>query len=254
MGARDVIISALACGGKMSCRKEASEFKNPPLVININSSSGISTGGGTVQGFRKSASEYRKLGGGPGILKGIFKANKLKLTDVGRVCLVSYKEGWGFIHEVLKYDFPIAIDTIMVLDGLNTRSLDPWEGYSWHGNLWLAYSQTPHKTASSKSAANKLIGDYPTDLKIPTYIADAKLDKSVTIYSKSETPKTKIFHKDPLVKTHYSRRNFKFAGEMMSLEYTGKQAQDQTYIQQYVQPRLWKLLRERWSKRRTDRY
>jgi hypothetical protein len=242
MGARDVIITALACGGKMSCRKQAAEFAEPPAIISINSSTGVSTGGGTVQGFRKAASEYRKSGDGS-VLKGVLKTQKNLRPR--RIALVSYLAGWSFIHELLKYDFPVAINTIIVLDGINTRSIDPWEGYAAHGKLWLAFSQSTHKTASSRSAANKLnslLPGHPKDL--PKYLAEAQLEKSVSIYSKNETPKTKIYHTDPLVKSTYTTQD---GSELMSLEYKGAQSQDQTYVQQYVQPRLWRLLREHWG-------
>lgn len=239
---RDVIISAFACGGKMSCHKQAEEFADPPLVININSSLGVSTEGGTIQGFKNAATQFRKLGNGS-VLKGILRTQK-NLTS-RRICLVSYKEGWGFIHELLKYDFPVGISNIIVLDGLNTRSLDPWEGYAIHGNLWLAYSQRKHKTASSKSAANKLISLVEgKSIELPKYILEPNFEKSISIYSKDEIPKTKIYHKDPLVKSTYTVQD---RSQLMTLEYEGNQAQDQTYIQQYVQPRLWRWLAEEWK-------
>ena len=126
MSKRDVIISVLACGGKMSCKKEADKFKDPPLVININSSTGVSTNGGTVQGFRKAASQLKTNGS---IIDGVLSAHKV---EPKRICIVSYLEGWSFTNEVLKSDDWERIDHIILLEGLNTRSpkaLKAWERY-----------------------------------------------------------------------------------------------------------------------------
>lgn len=231
---RDVIISALACGGKMSCRKQAAEFQNPPSVININSAIGVPTDGGSVQGFKKAASALRKSGGT--VLKGLFNTQKV---DPKRVALISYLDGWSFIHEVLKDDNDGIIDTIIVLEGLNTTSVDRWIEFSKYGSLWMAQTQAPHKTASSQSSAKKITLDYKV-IEIPDFVVKPVLDKSISIYSKSENPKTKIYHKDPLVEVRSSNN-------AVSFQYTGKQAQDQTYIQQYVQPRLWKWLAQMWN-------
>lgn len=239
---RDVIISALACGGKMSCRKQAVEFGDPPAVISINSSTGVSTGGGTIDGFRKAAQEYKKQGNGS-ILQGVF--NTQKNLQPNRVALVSYLDGWSFINEVVKSDDFTRIDTIIVLEGLNTRSsslLRQWEDFADKKKLVLVYSQAPHKTASSKSACSKIVTPFINEkrLELPEYIKSPAWDKSISIYSKTETPKTKIYHSDPLVNSWYSK-------SIMALEYAGKQSQDQTYIQQYVQPRIWQWLREQWK-------
>ncbi len=239
---RDVIISALACGGKMSCRRQAAEFENPPVVININSSTGVSTGGGTVDGFRKAAAEYKKQGEGS-ILQGVF--NTQKNLQPNRVALVSYLDGWSFINEVVKSDDFTRIDTIIVLEGLNTRSsslLRQWEDFADKKKLVLVYSQMPHKTASSKSACSKVVTSFinEKELELPEYIKAPLWEKSISIYSKTEIPKTKIYHSDTLVNSWYSK-------SIMALEYCGKQLQDQTYIQQYVQPRIWQWLKEQWK-------
>ena len=245
---RDVIVSALACGGKMSCHKQAAEFENPPVVININSSTGVSTGGGTVQGFRQAAAQYKDHGNGS-ILQGVF--NTQKNLQPNRVALVSYLDGWSFVNEVVKSDDFERIDTIIVLEGLNTRSaplLQQWEDFADKHRLVMVYSQVPHKTASSKSACSKIVGSFINEsrLELPEYIKSPAWDKSISIYSKTETPKTKIYHADTLVNSWYSK-------SVMALEYSGKQSQDQTYIQQYVQPRIWQWLREQWKDPTTGR-
>jgi hypothetical protein len=239
---RDVIISALACGGKMSCRKQAAEFEDPPIVININSSTGISTGGGTIDGFKKAAAEYKKHGNGS-ILQGVL--NTQKNLQPNRVALVSYLDGWSFINEVIKSDDFTHIDTIIVLEGLNTRSsslLQQWEDFADKKKLVLVYSQITHKTVSSKSACSKIVTPFinEKELELPEYIKAPMWDKSISIYSKTEMFKTKIYHTDTLVNSWYSK-------SIMALEYSGKQSHDQTYIQQYVQPRIWQWLREQWK-------
>lgn len=243
MSNTDVIISALACGGKMSCRKQADEFKETPAVISINSSIGVSTGGGTVQGFRQAASALKSTSNGKkSILEPLFDRQKITPR---RVALVSYLEGWSFINEVVKSDDFLRIDTIIVLEGLNTRSdslLRQWEHWEDKKKLVLAYTQSPHKTASSKSGCSKLVTAFinEKEIDVPKYIKSPILENSISIYSKSEIPKTKIYHKDTLVKTWNSK-------SIMALEYEGKQSQDRTYIQQYVQPRLWRWLVDRWE-------
>lgn len=251
---RDVIVSALACGGKMSCSKQAAKFENPPVVININSSTGVSTGGGTVQGFRKAAAQYKKLGEGS-VLQGVF--NTQKNLEPNRIALVSYLDGWSFIHEILKTEDASRIDTLIILDGINTRNLDPWfkylDGYCLNATskLWLACSHAPHKTAKSSGVGIRLSLHYRTATKeswhvpLPEYILNADLGKSVSIYSKDENPKTKIFHEDTL----RERLNIlsPSGGGFSFLGYEGNSRQDQTYVQQYVQPRLWQRLREQWK-------
>lgn len=255
---RDVIISAFACGGKMSCRKQAEEFADPPLVININSSIGVSTEGGTVQGFRKAASELRADSGS--VIEGLFRRQNLKQPP-RRVALVSYLDGWSFIHEALKYD-NARIDTVIVLDGINTRSVDPWMGYAAQclqgkQRLWMAATLAPHKTAKSNRSCTNivLLNESPhesydnchTDpsVVLPEYITNVDLGKGISIYSKDENPKTKIFQEDTLRGRVYNRS--KNGGSLVYLHYDGKTRQDQTYIQQYVQPRLWRWLAEEWK-------
>lgn len=235
MAKKDIIISALACGGKMSCRKQAAEFKDIPTVININSSIGVPTDGGTVNGFKKAANALRKDGS---VLKGLFE---LQNIEPRRIALISYMDGWSFIHEVLKEE-TFDIDTIIVLEGLNTRSLDRWVNFSKKGRLWMAQSQAPHKTISSKIAAKKIISQETSgkESSIHDLVINPAFEKSISIYSKSENPKTKIYHKDTLIESSS-------VGNVVNLQYDGKQVQDQTYIQQYVQPRLWKWLAETWN-------
>jgi hypothetical protein len=242
MVGRDIIISALACGGKMSCRKQAAEFENPPVVININSSNGITTGGGTVDGFRKAAAEYKKQGNGS-IIQGVL--NTQKISQPNRIALVSYLDGWSFVNEVVKSDDFTRIDTVIVFEGLNTKSarlFQQWEAFADKKKLVLVYSQMSHKTASSKSACSKIVTPFTNEkeLELPDYIKDPLWEKSISIYSKTEILKTKIYHTDTLVNSWYSK-------SIMALEYSGKQSQDQTYIQQYVQPRIWQWLREQWK-------
>ena len=251
MAKKDVIISALACGGKMSCSKEAQKFRKPPEVININSSNGVSTHGGTVQGFRKAAAEYKKNGNGS-IIDGVLSTKKN--LEANRICLVSYLDGWSFINEIVKSDLDYElIDTIILLEGLNTRSnvaLRAWNRYVTHtdGSLIMACTEAKHKTAPSKTMSKKVYllsdsrkPDATAETWIPSYIQDAKLDKSISIYSKAETPKTKIFHEDTL-KGAYTNYGTTL------LEYSGNKTQDQTYIQQYVQPRIWRWLKESWER------
>jgi hypothetical protein len=258
MGKRDVIISALACGGKMSCRKQAAEFEEPPAVISINSSSGVPTGGGTVQGFRQAASALKtKMDAsvpGTSVLQSLFDKQKV---NPRRVALVSFLDGWSFIHEVLKTDDAKRIDTIIVLDGLNTRSIQPWFSYldnrclKDNAKLWLACSHASHKTAKSLGVGKRLtmyketIVPEECHVKLPEYITNPDLGDGVSIYSKDENPKTKIFHEDML----RERVNIQMpiGGGFSFLGYLGKSKQDQTYVQQYVQPRLWRRLRELWK-------
>jgi hypothetical protein len=249
---RDVIISALACGGKMSCRKQAAEFDDPPLVININSSIGVPTNNATVRGFRKTASAVRShlSGCGSSVLRTLFSSQKV---EPRRVALVSYLEGWSFIHEILKTDDAARIDTIIVLDGINTKSLGPWfrylDGYCLTGpsKLWLATSHSAHKTAKSLGVGVRLTKetDETWQVPLPEYITNVDLGTGVSIYSKDENPKTKIFQQDTL------REQVNIVspkgGGFSFLGYEGKLKQDQTYVQQYVQPRLWKRLAEQWK-------
>lgn len=239
---RDVIISILACGGKMSCRKQASEFDNPPAVININSSTGISLGtGGTASGFKSVAKDLKS---GGSILRPLFKSQNIKPK---RVCLISYMYGWSFIHEVLKTDDYKHIDTVIVLEGLNTRSVDPWIRYANIGRLWMAQTESPHKISSSKSTAKKIACDFINEIIVDfPGVTDVELNKPISIYSKTEIPKTKIFQKDPFIKDQ-SLVTEESYGNVACLQYKGKRSQDQIYIQQYVQPRLWQALKECWN-------
>lgn len=251
MGQRDVIISALACGGKMSCNKQAAEFNDPPAIISINSGIGVPTGGGTVEGFKQTASALRsKTNGRTSVLQTLFDKQKIQPR---RVALVSFLDGWSFIHEVLKTDDIERIDTIIVLDGLNSRSLQPWFKYlndrcmNGPSKLWIACSHSPHKTAKSLASGSRLqkAANSSECSDLPESILKPDLGDGISIYSKDENPKTKIFHEDTL--DDFFNTNSLQGGGFSFLSYLGKSKQDQTYVQQYVQPRLWKRLTEQWK-------
>jgi hypothetical protein len=87
---RDIIISAFACGGKMSCKKEAEKFAEPPLVLTVP--------GGSSSGFRKTGMKYKKNNT---ILDNFLKA-KAKNVTPRRICLVTFSAGWAWSTEILR--------------------------------------------------------------------------------------------------------------------------------------------------------
>jgi hypothetical protein len=230
MNDKDVIISILSCGGKISCKREALKFKNPPIVVNV-------TGGG-LDGFKKTASHFYS--------NGSIISNLLSDIPYKRICMISYLDGWEFISEVLKTSDIDKISAIIIIEGLNTKKLDHWKNFacrSANGGpiFWMAHSQKRHKTCPSKLSNKLLLSETPGELiNIDKSISDVTLNKPVSIYSKIEVPRTKIYQKDSLV-------NFERKGNLMRLEYGGNKTQDQSYIVQYVQPRLWSLLDKEWN-------
>jgi hypothetical protein len=77
-------------------------------------------------------------------------------------------------------------------------------------------------------------------ITIPTYVWDVDLEKPISIYSKIERPKTKIYHDDPL-------HTYEAVGNVVRVEYEGGKAQDHIYNAQYAQPRYWEWVRNLWK-------
>jgi hypothetical protein len=243
MDERDVIVSAFNCGGKMSCTKEAEKFAEPPLTLNVP--------GGSSSGFRATASQYRANNS---VLDGFFTKHKVKPR---RVCLISFSAGWAWTTEVLraKLDIP-RIDTIIVMDGIHTPSLAGWFSYAElaakGGNkapkLWMAHTQIKPPFVSAKTTNTKIIDHARATvpegeknlLTIPSEVWGVRLEKSITVYSKIENPKNKIYHEDPLA-------SFEQIGNIARFEYEGNRAQDHIYNAQYAQPRYWEWLRRIWK-------
>jgi hypothetical protein len=241
MAERDIIISAFACGGKMSCKKEAAKFKDPPLVLTVP--------GGSSSGFRKTGLKYKK---GNTILDNFLK-DKAKNVTPRRVALVSFSAGWAWSTEVLRTKLdPERIDTVIVMDGIHTRNLDGWFRYAelcvkGGSKLFMAHTQIKPPFVSSTATNTKIIDSVRSKaskgqplITIPSYVWDVDLEKPVSIYSKIENPKTKIYQDDPL-------HTFEAVGNVVRVEYEGGKAQDHIYNAQYAQPRYWQWLRELWD-------
>jgi hypothetical protein len=212
---KDIIISALSCGGKMSCRKEAEKFSSKPSVITVS---------GGNDGFCKRAKEVKKNGS---IIDGVIP----KTVKPNRICLISYLNGADFIHEVIKNDESHRLHTVILLEDEKYRSYKKFKdleskALAGEVNLWVV-----------KASIGKVKAKHGT---LPEYIKSPSFDKPISIYSKSETPKTKIYQKDTLV-------DYNHDGGYWCLLYEGRQTQDKIYIQQYVQPRIWRWLRETWE-------
>ena len=238
MEERDIIISAFAGGGKMSCKKEVAKFKEPPHLITVP--------GGTSSGFRKTALSYRKNNT---ILDNLFR-DKAKNIKPRRVAMITFADGWSWSTEVLraKLDIP-RIDTIIVMDGIHTRSLNGWYNFAklaafGKPRLFMAHTQIKPSCVSAKATNTNIIDSVFPKIKgrlnVPRYIWDAALEKPISVYSKSEHPKTKMYQKDPL-------HTLEVVGNVVRVEYEGSKAQDHTYNAQYVQPRFWEWLRNLWD-------
>jgi hypothetical protein len=243
MEERDIIISAFACGGKMSCQKEAEKFAEPPLVLTVP--------GGSSSGFRKTGMKYKS---GNTILDNFLK-DKAKNVKPRRICLVTFSAGWAWSTEVLRTKLdPSRIDTVIVMDGIHTRSLDGWFRYAElcvkggkNGpKLFMAHTQIKPPFVSSKTTNTNIINsarevdDGSWLITVPTYVWDVDLEKPISVYSKIENPKTKIFQDDPL-------HTFEAVGNVVRVEYEGGKAQDHIYNAQYSQPRYWEWLRNLWK-------
>jgi len=243
MDERDVIVSAFNCGGKMSCKKEAEKFAEPPLTLSVP--------GGSSSGFRTTASQYRAKNS---VLKNFFAKHKVKPR---RVCLISFSAGWAWTTEVLraKLDVP-RIDTIIVMDGIHTSALTGWYNYAELAakggkdapKLWLAHTQIKPPFVSAKTTNTKIIDHaravVPEGednlLAIPGEVWGVRLDEPIRVYSKIESPKYKTYPEDPL-------EAFEQIGNVARFEYEGGRAQDHIYNAQYAQPRYWEWLRRIWK-------
>lgn len=236
---KDVIISAFSCGGKMKCTKQAETFKEPPALINVP--------GGSLEGFKQTSKQYLKNGS---ILDSLL-ASKMNKIRPRRICLISFSDGWSWISNILKLEKDInRIDTIIILNGIYSNSLNHWKNFAIKAsnkktNLWLIHNKCKlEKGTAPKTTNNKLfnlIKRSKQNIIIPDSILNASLEKIPTsIYSKEESPKHKLYQADTLEKTQV-------AGNLVNLGYSGDRKQDQIYLQQYVQPRLWYWLRDIWA-------
>lgn len=234
---RDIIITAFSCGGKMKCKKEALLFKDPPLILNIP--------GGSKDGFIKTAKSIKDKGS---ILDPLFNAKNI---NPRRVCLISFDVGWSWVTEVLRCKKDLSrIDTILIIDGIHTSSLQAWIKYAklaveGDSRLWMVHTQNqPAQGTSARTTNAKIAKRVKLELPIitvPDYILNVEpFEKPITIYSKHDTPKRKIYQKDSLCL-------FEQYGNLVRFEYQGNKTQDQIYTTQYVQPIFWKWLRELWE-------
>ena len=227
----------------MSCKTESEKFKDPPYLITVP--------GGSSSGFRKTGMKYKKNNS---ILDNFLKA-KAKNIKPRRICMITFSAGWAWSTEVLRTKLdPARIDTVVVMDGIHTRSLDGWYRFAELAlrggpngpRLFMAHTQIKPPFVSSKTTNTKIIDSARSKanknylITIPTYIWDADLEKPVSIYSKIENPKTKIYHDDPI-------DTFEAVGSIARVEYKGGKAQDHIYNAQYTQPRFWHWLRDLWA-------
>lgn len=245
MESRDIIISVNACGGKMKCQVEAQKFNCPPIVLTVP--------GGSADGFRKTAQAHRKnhtvLDSFLAVMLG--RKGLSKKVKPRRICLVSWGEGWTWISEVLqaKKDVP-RIDTVLVMNGASSSKA--WlefaarcEGRMNSSKLWLVHNQIK-KVEPANKRIFKAVTDRNVRINIPSYIGSGGAAGCVSegfpirVYSKTETPKTKFFHHDPLMEVER-------AGNVARFEYGGNSAHDELYLAHHVQPRFWHWLRDLWK-------
>ena len=227
----------------MNCKKEAEKFAEPPVVLMVP--------GGSSSGFRKTALNFKSNNS---ILDSFF-ASKLTKVKPRRVCLVSFSAGWAWSTEVLRAKKDIdRVDSTIVMDGIHTSNLNAWYSYAEKAavggldspKLWLAHTQIKPKYVSTKTTNTKIIDHARSTvsnselLTIPAYVWDVTLESPISVYSKIERPKTKIYHTDPL-------GSFESIGNVARFEYEGNRAQDHIYNAHYVQPRFWNWLRDLWS-------
>lgn len=245
MEKKDVIIAAFACGGKMKCTKEAEKFADPPVIINVP--------GGSSSGFRATAQSYRKNNT---VLENFLNA-KLKKATPRRICLVTFSAGWAWATDVLKAPKDVdRIDTIIVMDGIHTRNLNSWVNFANRAalggddapKLWMAHTQIKPPFVSTKITNTTIIdtvratvGNDTPEMPIPEYIWSANIENPpISIYSKIERPRRKLYHIDPLY-------TFEHVGNVARFEYDGGRAQDHIYNAMYAQPRFWQWLRAIWK-------
>jgi len=244
MAERDVIIAAFACGGKMNCKAESKKFKEIPIIINVP--------GGSSSGFKKTAQAFRAKNS---ILNQFLLSRKeLKNVKIRRVCLLSFSAGWAWSTEVLRAKKDLErIDTVIVMDGIHTPNLKAWNAFAGLASigglnapkLWMAHTQIKPPFISAKTTNSKIMGtlysENTTGMTIPEYIWKAELENTpISVYSKIESPKNKLYHKDPLL-------TFEHIGNAARFEYEGGRAQDHIFNAQYTQPRFWRWLREVWT-------
>lgn len=212
----------------------------------------INVPGGSVDGFVKTAAKYKEKSS---ILNNLFAQSLPKNIKPKRVALISFSHGWSWSTQVLRCKKDISrIDSVIVMDGINTPSLKAWNDYaklaSEGGNnspkLWMAHTQVkPEKGPSTKNTNAKIIKscqvDSNTNIKVPNHIAKLKLDKPIKVYCNAVKPHHKIYMKDSLINTD-------IVGNVVRCEYEGSMPQDLTYNSQYVQPRFWEWLRQVWEK------
>ncbi len=256
---RDIIVTALSCGGKMNCKKEAALFREPPIIVSVpGAASGTTLD--SVDGFIRTAKIYRAHNS---VLDGFFAArNELSAVRPRRVCLVGFSAAWSWITAVLKASGDRGrIDAVLMLDGPNTSGLKAWTDYAELAakggraapKLWLAHPNKPSATTfiSSQNTSTRIIRTARhTDnaafglehgLKIPDFIVNtADIAFPISVFSKAETPTKKIYHKDPIVACES-------VGNVVRLAFEGDTIQDSIYIAQYVQPRFWQWLRQLWE-------
>lgn len=232
----DVVLTAFSCGGSAPCGKWASElFDSPPTVVWVpgaNSTQFEKIGRDSSQDIRAWAAAHARC----------------PLGDLGRIAVVSFSAGWGFPYRLLLN--PVAaesVDATIILDGIHTHDLSGFKKYAARSAtnqafLAMAHSQITPPYVPTKITNREIMSaataSNPDSCELaPEYITSVQLESPIHCGNQYGR---QTYTTDPLVEQDNSGSAWRF-------EYQGSDAAIHIYIANYVQPRMWKLLADRWN-------
>lgn len=245
----NTILTAFSNPGSTIVAQWLQRFINPPTVVDIPGSNSTQfTQQGTIA--QDDLSRY---------------VHNRNPKHNGRIAVVTFSAGWGFLHALSQSPAAMGlIDTVILLDGLHTRArLEGLEAYVARASygapmdpmVLLLHSQIIPPFISSK-ATNELLmrsaKEHPRALQpplelrpLPGHFTNPQLynlptPSPLNVVRLGNQYGHALYSADPIV-------DYDNAGNAWRVEYHGDNAAIHIYIAQYVQPRAWATLAERWN-------
>ena len=232
----DICLTAFACSSSAPCSQWAKDyFAEPPAVVWVPGNN---------------STQFEQVGQQAAmdvVAWSAFHA-RCKPEEVGRIAVVTFSAGWGFVYRLLKSAAARSkIDAVILLDGMHTRDLDGPKAFAASAArggplLLMAHTQIVPPYVSTTVTNTEIMGAaYTTGRQgcavAPEYVSAAVLDAPVTLGNQYGH---RTFDHDTLERQDN-------VGSAWCLEYEGASAADHIYCCLRVQPRLWRWLGERWA-------
>lgn len=233
---KNVILTAFACGKSAPCERWASEMFDEPAAV------------GWVPGANSSQFEASGRDAAADVESWAAAKARCPADEVGRIAVVTFSAGWGFAYRLLLNSAASErVDSLIVLDGIHTHDLSGFKRFAAKAAtgskmMVLAHSQivppyVPTKVTNREIMAAATQANPGSCELAPDYVTSALLPGPIACGNQYGR---ETYQSDPLVEQDNS-------GGAWRLEYRGGNAAIHIYIANHVQPRIWRMLADRWN-------